>query len=81
MNESIKIRMMQTVRPDFPFGQVPGFGKPDTILKNGIEYPAITNPHGAISGICENGEHLGVKPGEFEFVEAPEWVLEKHRRA
>jgi hypothetical protein len=43
-----------------------------------MEYQAISNKNGAISGLCENGEYLGVKPGEFEFVEAPEWVLKIH---
>jgi hypothetical protein len=43
-----------------------------------MEYVAYTNPHGAISGLCDNGERLGVAPGEFEFIEAPDWILEKH---
>lgn len=74
MNETIRIRMLEKVR---------GLGflcKPGTILYAGQEYPAMTNKNGAISGLCANGEYLGVKPGEFEFVEAPEWVLAKHRR-
>jgi len=49
--------------------------KDGTILCREKEYEAISNSHGAISGICENGEPLGVKPQEFVFVEAPEWVL------
>ena len=68
--------MIKNVRPDFPFGVVSG--KPGTILRSGMEYSAISNPHGAICGICENGEHLGVKPGEFEFIDAPEWILKIH---
>lgn len=74
MNETIRIRMTRTVRPDIPF-----LAKPGTILRDGMEYPAMTNRNGAISGLCDNGEDLGVRPGEFEFVEAPEWVLAKHR--
>lgn len=79
MMDIIKIRMRKTVRPDFPLGLVGLLGeKPGTILRAGMEYQAISNQNGAISGLCENGEYLGVKPGEFEFVEAPEWVLKIH---
>lgn len=66
----IKIRMLETVRPDLPF-----LAKPGTVLVQGKEYDAEANKHGAVSGICENGDYLGVKPGEFEFVSAPEWLL------
>ena len=68
--EKIRIRMKHDVRPDLIF-----LAKPGTILRAGMEYNATANKNGAISGICENGEALGVKPGEFEFIEAPEWVL------
>ena len=70
------IRMLKTVRPDLAF-----LAKPGTILHGGSEYAATSNHHGAICGICENGEALGVKPGEFEFVEAPEWVLKIWKEA
>lgn len=79
ITEGIRIRMRQNVRPDLLFIMP---CKPGTILRAGMEYSAISNPNGAISGLCDNGECLGVKPGEFEFVEAPEWVLkiwDKHR--
>lgn len=66
----MKIKMLCNVRPDLIF-----LAKPGTILRAGMEYEAASNKNGAISGICENGETLGVKPGEFEFVEAPQWVL------
>lgn len=80
--DTIKIRMTRNVRPDFLFGIVGLLGeKPGTILRAGVEYQAMSNKNGAISGICENGECLGVKPGEFEFVDAPEWVLKIHRKA
>lgn len=73
--------MKKTVRPDFPLGIVGLLGeKPGTMLRAGCEYYADTNKFGAISGFCDNGVLLGVKPGEFEFIEAPEWVLEIHRR-
>lgn len=74
MNDNIRIRMLRTVRPEMPFLATPG-----TILRQGTEYPAATNQHGAISGLCANGEYMGVRPGEFEFVEAPDWVLKIHR--
>jgi hypothetical protein len=69
----IRIRMLQNVRPDLIF-----LAKPGMILRAGLEYKAISNHYGAISGLCENGEYLGVKPGEFQFIEAPEWVLAIH---
>ena len=47
--------------------------------KKGDIYDAMSNPYGAIFAIMKNGKTLGIKPGEFEFIEAPEWVLEKHR--
>ena len=68
---AIRIRMLQTVRPDFPF-----LAKPDSVLWYAEEYDAVSNKYGAISGICENGERLGVRPGKFEFSVAPDWVLE-----
>lgn len=70
-SDTIRIRMLQTVRPDFPL-----LAQRDTVLWYGEEYEAVSNKHGAISGICKNGTRLGVKPGEFEFVRAPEWVLQ-----
>jgi hypothetical protein len=79
--EKIKIRMIKNVRPDLMFGMQ--MGKPGTILRHGFTYQGTSNKHGAICGLCGNGEILGVKPGEFEFVEAPEWVLEiwkKHNK-
>lgn len=67
----MKIKMLCTVRPDLIF-----LAKPGTVLRVGKVYEAVVNPLGAVSGICENGEWLGVKPGEFEIVEAPDRVLE-----
>jgi len=66
--------MTSTIRPDSIFGVQ--LNKPGTILNAGEEYPAVANKYGAISGICANGELLGVKPGEFDFVTAPKWVLD-----
>lgn len=73
--DEIRIKMLMTVRPDLPFGVKPG-----TILyaKDGKEYKAVAGKYGAVAGICDNGEALGVKPGEFEFVKAPEWLLKMH---
>lgn len=73
--ENIKIKMLKHVRPDFFF--LPQI-EPGTELFKDVEYEATTNRNGAISGICQNGQLLGVKPGEFEFVEAPQWVLDIH---
>ena len=63
----MKIKMLETVRPDFPF-LLSGVSF-DTILICGEEYEATQNKYGAVCGICENGQKLGVKPGEFEIVE------------
>lgn len=68
----IKIKMLKTVRPDLVFLADPG-----TVLYGGYTYFATANKYGAICGICDNGKELGVKPGEFEFVEAPDWVLNR----
>ena len=68
-DQNIRVRMLQTVR---------GLGfisPPGTIARDGVIYDAYSNPYGAISAILPNGEKLGLKPGEFEFTEAPEWVL------
>jgi hypothetical protein len=66
--------MLQDVRGN------PFISKPGTILRGGMAYEAKANKNGAISGLCANGEYLGVKPGEFEFIEAPKWVLDIHIR-
>ena len=63
----LTIRMRYNVRPD-PWCDAIG-GKPGTILRGGEVYPAWTNSHGAVCGICANGERLGVRPDEFEVEE------------
>lgn len=60
----LTIRMRFNVRPDAWCGAIGG--KPGTILRGGEIYPAWTNSHGAVCGICANGERLGVKPDEFD---------------
>lgn len=72
----MKIRMKKTVISDLPALRRPGL-----VLYKDEEYEATSNPRGAICGICDNGEKLGVKPGEFEFVEAPKWILDIWDRA
>ena len=67
----MKIRMLITVRPDFPFAP------PGTILRVDEIYEATSNKNGAICGVCANGERLGVKPCEFEFESCPQWVYDK----
>ena len=67
----MKIRMLETVLPDLLF-----LAKPGTILCAGEEYEARANKNGAISGLCPNGEYLGVRPGEFSFITVPTWVRE-----
>ncbi len=61
----MRIRMLQTVIPEFWF-LLP---LPTPVLESGKIYEAVTNAHGAVTGICRDGQRLGVKPGEFEIVE------------
>ena len=69
----MKIRMLENVRPDFPCCIT---AAPGTILRRDMTYEATSNKLGAICGVCENGESLGVKPGEFVFTEVPQWVYD-----
>lgn len=68
----VKIRMLVDVYPELFFMATPG-----TILRAGKEYEAAVNRNSDIAGCCESGELLEVKLGEFEFIDAPEWVLNK----
>lgn len=40
------------------------------------EYPAGCNKNGAVHVKLPEDKTLGVKPGEFEFIKAPAWLLE-----
>ena len=53
-------------------------GAKDTVLLAGEVYEATANKNGAVSGITKEGTAIGVKPGEFEFVEVPEWIRKIH---
>lgn len=59
MEQKGKVILMEDVHGDFPFDYV--------IAPAGV-YPAWVNPHGAVSVQAANGEMLGVKPGEFEWL-------------
>lgn len=72
--EGLRIRMLKTVHSSHLFLALTGTPM-DTFLLEGHEYDATANNNAAIAGICDNGQILGVKPGEFEFIKAPEWVL------
>lgn len=63
-----RIKMLRDVkRPD----------RPNAHLVEGRVYTAgCSNALGAIWAVCDNGEILGVRPDEFEFVYTPDWVLE-----
>lgn len=69
----IRIRMKTNVQPDVLPG-IPSLAKPGMILRAGREYEAEANRNGAVIALCENGERMGVKPGEFEFLEVPKWL-------
>jgi hypothetical protein len=62
MTETIKGKVMlsRTIRGDWPIGH-------KTIAPAGV-YEAYCNPQGAVSVKAENGELLGLKPGEFEWL-------------
>lgn len=68
----VKIRLTKRITADYSI-----FKDEVVIVAEEGVYDASSNPHGAIS-IIINGKRLGVKPSEFEFIEAPAWVLEKH---
>lgn len=71
--DPIRVRITKTVRPDLPeiFA--------DKHMANpGEEYQAESNRNGAVSIIFPDGSRVGVKPGEFEFIEAPEWLRKLH---
>ncbi len=55
----MEIKLVKRIRSEFPF-------PPFLIAEPGI-YKAYSNPHGAIS-IKIDGEWLGVKPHEFQYV-------------
>jgi hypothetical protein len=40
-------------------------------------YDATASKNGAVCGRCANGELLGVRPEEFEFVSLPKWLYDK----
>lgn len=62
---TVKIRLLRMIRGDIPIG-------PISVAVAG-EYEAEMNSYGALSVRDCNGDLLGVKPGEFEFVdEVPE---------
>src|SRR6185503_1489139 len=60
----LKIKMNMTLYPDMPF-----LAKPDTKCLKDEEYYVWVNSYGAVSAILENGEQLGLKPGEFTVTE------------
>lgn len=75
--------MHETVYPYQDFGILGRLmaardGAKDTALLAGEVYEATANKNGAVSGITKEGIAIGVKPGEFEFVEVPEWLRKIH---
>ena len=71
----MKIRMVKEVRSDIPI-----LSTSRTVLRDGKIYEATANKHGAVCGICGKGELIGVRPGEFEFVELPKVWFKKFCR-
>lgn len=64
-----RVRMLMTVRPDFPF-LLPAERR-DMVAERGATYEVQCNSHGAVTAILGDGEKelLGLKPAEFEIVE------------
>lgn len=62
------IKMNMTVRPDFICLMAEPKRKTN-ILNEGELYHTTVNSHGAVCGICDDGQTLGVKPDEFEVIE------------
>lgn len=62
----LKARMRETVPSDLAFMK-----DPENALSciHGEEYYVWVNSYGAVSAILENGERLGLEPGEFEVTE------------
>ena len=56
-----RIVLLKDMQGDFPFGH-------HTVAPAGVYIPEI-NPHGAVSVVASNGELLGLKPGEFEWLD------------
>jgi|GEM_PF-2031932 len=71
--EPIRVRITKTVRPDLP-----DVFADKHVANPGEEYEAESNRNGAVSIIFPDGSRLGVKPGEFEFIEAPDWLRKLH---
>jgi hypothetical protein len=62
----LRVRMNQKVTSDVPYPQLPNYSP---ICVQGSEYYVWVNSYGAVAAILENGEQLGLKPGEFEVIE------------
>lgn len=62
----LRVRMKETVTPDLVTLVEPAEG---TVCVQGNEYYVWVNSYGAVCAILENGEHLGIKPDEFEVTE------------
>jgi len=56
-----RIVLLNEVRGDFPIGH-------KTVAPAGVYIPKV-NRHGAISVVALNGELLGIKPNEFEWLD------------
>ncbi len=56
-----RIVLLKEVRGDFPIGH-------NTIASAGVYLPKL-NRHGAVSVVASNGELLGIKPNEFEWLD------------
>ncbi len=56
-----RVVLLKDVRGDFPFAH-------NIIAPAGVYTPQL-NPHGAVSVIANDGQLLGIKPDEFEWLD------------
>lgn len=60
----LKARMNTAVKSEVPFGPSNGL-----VALYSYEYYVWVNSYGAVSAILDNGDRLGLKPGEFTVIE------------
>ena len=61
------MRVLETVRPDTIVMLDPHWS--GAVLKRGDVVECWVNSYGAVSGICETGQNLGLLPDEYEVVQ------------
>ena len=68
--EDAKIRILRNVWSEIPFG-------PKLSVRRGEIHAACSNPLGAVCVRFDDGQMLGVRPDEFEWLDADEAEVER----